>query len=578
MALAYNHFQELIHQLRFLLFEIGIGLPQQAIKAVIDDTHKSCLARLQYAAIKEKLIDKNFYSYHVSDFTQQLQLNLSILKPESRFYRWELLEKELNESIANEAMAIIYRKRWQAELIKQMQGERSFWAWLTKQESKYTLSFLEQWGCVGHPYHPNFRAKMGFSRREVLQYSPEFNAEVSVHWCALHQQKAHTTFIDKSYLELMANCFPKDFAIWQHKLRCQQVNPDNFYPIPVHPWQWRNQLQASLAPLIDKKQLILTPHHQVTHPSMSLRTMMPISSHANHLKLALAVHTTSAIRTVSPASIENGPILSKWLTHILALEHHYENTLFVARDIAGARLQDPHFSSIYKQFGFILRESPLQLIKDNQQVIPLAALFVNSPLSNQPLLLDIIKASGIALENYFNHYCHCVLKGQLHLLMRYGIALEAHQQNTLVVFENHQPQSLIIRDLGGIYVYQNTDFQDLESPILHPDSTIVTDNLVDTCNKFIHGNLQSNLAYWVNYLCRFSHLSETHLWKIVFNALKSELQQMAGEIKPGILTWHQQRLLKGAWPHKSLLLMRLSLNKKHNQASLTSNPLSQFNA
>ncbi|STX52776.1 siderophore biosynthetic enzyme FrgA [Legionella busanensis] len=577
MALAYNQFEELIHQLRFLLFEIGIGLPQQAVKAVVNDTHNACLARLQYAAIKEKLIDKTLYSYHISDFTEQLQLRLSISKPASRFYRWELLAKELNESIANEAMAVIYRKRWQAQLIKQMQGERSFWAWLAKQESKDTLPFLEQWGCVGHPYHPNFRAKMGLNRREVLQYSPEFNAKVNVHWCALHQQKVHATSSNKSYLELMASCFPKDYATWQHKLRCQQINPDDFYPIPVHPWQWRNQLQSSLAPLIDKRQLILTPHHQLTQPSMSLRTMIPVSAHANHLKLALGVQTTSAIRTVSPASIENGPLLSNWLTHLLELEQHYENTLFVARDIAGARLNDPNFASIYKQFGFLLRESPLQFIKDNQQVIPLAALFVDSPLSNQPLLLEIIQASNISIENYFSQYCRCVLKGQLHLLMRYGIALEAHQQNTLVVFENHQPQSLIIRDLGGIYIYQNSEFQDVKSPTLHSDSTIITDNLVDTCNKFIHGNLQSNLAYWINHLCRFSHLSETHLWKIVFDTLNREFQQIAAQIKPGILAWHQQRLLKDAWPHKSLLLMRLSPSKKHNQANLTSNPLSQFN-
>ncbi|WP_419419609.1 IucA/IucC family protein [Legionella sp. D16C41] len=578
MALAYNQFDELSHQLRFLLFEIGIGLSHQTMKDVIKEAHKSCLNRLQYAALKEKLIDKPFYSYHISDFIDQLQLKLKISRPESRFYRWELLTKELNESIANETMALIYRQHWQTELRKQIRSESSLWSWLSKQDLKQMLLFTEQWGCIGHPYHPNYRAKMGLNRREVLQYSPEFNAQVNLHWCALHQEKTHITAINKTYLELMASAFPNDYANWRYKLQCQQLNPDNFYPIPVHPWQWRNQLQTSLASLIDEKKLILLPHHQITQPSMSLRTMIPVESPLYHLKLALAVHTTSAIRTISPASVENGPILSKWLTALLKSHHYYDNTLFLARDIAGARLQDSASTSILsKQFAFILRESPLQWAKENQQLIPLAALFVNSPLSNQPLLLEIIQASGISPEHYFTQYCQCVLKGQLHLLMRYGVAFEAHQQNTLIVFENHQPKSLIIRDLGGIYVCQNDDFREAKNLALHPESTITTYNLTETFDKFIYSNLQSNLAYWINCLCKFNNFSPATLWHIVYKILNGELEQMVKSIKPNVLAWYRQRLLQELWPHKSLLMMRLAPSEKHNQFNSLSNPLSQFN-
>ncbi|STX30098.1 siderophore biosynthetic enzyme FrgA [Legionella beliardensis] len=577
MALAYNQFEELSHQLRFLLFEIGIGLPSHAVNNVIDKAHQDCLVRLQQAALREKLIEKPLYSYHISDFIDQLQLRLKILKSESRFYRWDLLRQELNESIANEAMALIYRQRWQKELAMQLQGTSSFWAWLKQQDSKSTLPFLEQWSCVGHPYHPNFRAKMGLSRREVLQYSPEFNAQVSLHWCALHQEKIQVNSINQTYLELMSCLFPAEYVTWQHKLQLQQLNPNDFYPIPVHPWQWRNQLQIPLASLIDRKQLILIPHHQLTQPSMSLRTMIPITQHLNHLKLAMAVHTTSATRTVSPASAQNGPAISAWLTQILKTHQHYNDTLFLARDLAGAHLQEPTLASgLHKQLAFILRESPLQYVQDNQQLIPLAGLFVNSPLSNEPLLLDIIRASGINPEQYFKHYCHCVIKGQLHLLLHYGVALEAHQQNTLIVFENNLPKSLIIRDLGGIYLCNHADFQDKARPSLHPESTIITSNLADTCNKFIHGNLQSNLAYWINSLSQFKDLTPASLWHIVFNTIQAELSNLAPAIKPSVLDWYQQHLLQKPWQHKSLLLMRLVPSKKHNHLTLTANPLSSF--
>lgn len=53
MALAYGNFHELSHQLRFLLFEIGIGLPQNSVDYFITLAHKNTLKRLQHASIKE---------------------------------------------------------------------------------------------------------------------------------------------------------------------------------------------------------------------------------------------------------------------------------------------------------------------------------------------------------------------------------------------------------------------------------------------------------------------------------------------------------------------------------------------
>ncbi|WP_267256364.1 IucA/IucC family C-terminal-domain containing protein [Coxiella endosymbiont of Ornithodoros maritimus] len=42
------------------------------------------------------------------------------------------------------------------------------------------------------------------------------------------------------------------------------------------------------------------------------------------------------------------------------------------------------------------------------------------------------------------------------LYLIYGIVLEAHTQNTLIVFKEEHPTRFINRDLGGIYIHTPT--------------------------------------------------------------------------------------------------------------------------
>ena len=88
MALAYGNFHELSHQLRFLLFEIGIGLPQSSVDYFITLAHKNALMRLQHLARVEELIASPIASHHVHDFIDQLQIKLKYSDPASQFFQW----------------------------------------------------------------------------------------------------------------------------------------------------------------------------------------------------------------------------------------------------------------------------------------------------------------------------------------------------------------------------------------------------------------------------------------------------------------------------------------------------------
>lgn len=292
MALAYGDFHELSHQLRFLLFEVGIGLPQRSVDYFITLAHRQCLQRLQQAALEEGLITSAISSHHAHDFIEQLRIQLKQKQPASLFFHWQDFREELDETIANEAMAQAYRQRWQIELVHQMGTYKSFWAWLCAENSAHeALQLLQQWGSLGHSYYPGFRAKLGFSRREILQYSGEFNAQTSLHWCALNKNFADTPNKEANYQELIAQQFPKEFKLWQDKLCFKNRNPNDYFPVPVHPWQWRNQLQTNFSSLIDNKNLILLPHHQTVKPAMNCCTMMPQGEGSSHLKLSVSITT-----------------------------------------------------------------------------------------------------------------------------------------------------------------------------------------------------------------------------------------------------------------------------------------------
>lgn len=574
MALAYGDFHELSHQLRFLLFEIGIGLPQRSVEYFIASAHRECLKRLHQAAKQERLMQSPILSHHIHDFLDQLQAQLKSTYPASVFFNWQTLRNELEETIANEAMAQAYRQCWQQELSTQIGKASSFWEWLCqKYNTQDLMQFLEQWGCIGHPYHPNYRAKMGFSRREVLQYSPEFNAQIRLHWGALHRDHAHITSTAQQYHDLLATQFQQEYQHWKNQLVFKHHNPEEFFPLPIHPWQWRNQIQPNFSQLIDNKRLILMPHHQLAKPSMSFRTLMPSSG--CHLKLATTVRTTSALRTVSPASIDNGPVLSRWLNHILEQHNYYQRQLFVAADLIGLRVNDATYSNAMRQqLAIIYRENPLTQLNTQQILIPLAALFTPSPVSNKPLLIEIIDSSGLNPIDYFRNYCRCLIASQLHLLLCYGFTFEAHQQNTLIAFSQNQPTAIVMRDLGNVSMSTHHFYDNLDKPQLHLDSTILSTDANDLCDKFIHGNFQSNLAHWITHLCHCFNLSAHHLWQIVRIELQIQFNQFSAEIDNELLKIYKNQLLIKQWQHKSLLTMRLCKENHDHFSVPTANLLS----
>jgi siderophore synthetase component len=156
---------------------------------------------------------------------------------------------------------------------------------------------------------------------------------------------------------------------------------------------------------------------------MSLRTL---ATARGHLKTAVDAQMTSAVRTLSPAAVHNGPLASALVT---ALATRTGGISVLAERSAGAILVDGRPD---RSMAAIWRDAP----PAGATVLPLAVL------ADRPHLLT---------DGFFTDLVELMLPPLLTLL-HLGVALEAHGQNTLVALDGGRPVRLLYRDFGGIQV------------------------------------------------------------------------------------------------------------------------------
>ncbi|ABO46092.1 rhizoferrin biosynthesis protein FslA [Francisella tularensis] len=485
---------------------------------------------------------------------------------------WQQFEYELDNSFENELSMNIYRGLRQKQLANTINSANylNLWQWLTTTMSKnQQLAFLEQWGAVGHIYHPSSKTKIGLSKFENILYSPEFENEVNIIFGAIHKNIAHIEIIDNridNYQNWMIINYPEQYKIWYHKLDNRGLDSNNYLMIPIHPWQAEHILPAKHKCLIDCQQLIIINDCKyTTKPSMSFRTMLPVATKDKtlmpHIKLPVAIHATSVTRTVSPESVKTGPRISKILLEILAKENHLAKNMDILADIAGIHTTKACRKDDIRQLSAIFRTNPEELLDSDEVACPLASLFVKTP-QNQALICDILELLDYNQPSqilaYFRKYTQITLTACLDLYLLYGIALEAHQQNTLVVFKENMPQKLLIRDLGGMRLH----LPSFEASGFHfPKDTFsltFTNSQTITRRKFIHACLQSNIGELVIQLSSHYKIAEGRFWTIVKGEIHQRFEYLKPRISPDKYKQEYTQILEKPWSIKALTRMRLN--------------------
>lgn len=495
----------------------------------------------------------------------------------------QALINELDNSVTNDAIALSakeYRKAFDTStsvtrafdtLIKMKNSDPDF----------SPLAYLEQWATEGHTIHPCSKTRIGLSPEENEKYSPEWAAEVQLVLLAVHKSHSSSSSMsNKEFTDLLLSDYPF--------LSKEMEELASYVLIPVHPWQYEHTIKKYYLEELDKKLII--PLHSVisAKPLLSFRSMAPsLGRKLHHIKTAVNIQMTSAKRLVSQASVKNGPIISKLLKEIEKTDPLLKEKVVFLSEVAGC-----HFSTSRKFPGIdpeknlscLIRENPEAYLAKDELAVPAASLINTLPFSSGTLMKDLILGyrdrNMVSIEksaaDYLELYAKTLIPCLVQLVVQYGISLEAHLQNAIVVFKEGKPSKLMIRDNGGIRIHRYQFSQWMDSVRLDNSTNLLTDRQEDLYQMFSHAVIHNHLGEIILKLTKELGINESILWVKVKDVLckaissvgkQNDCSQQASEFE----TW----VLGPNTYLKALLKMRLKSSVTDNIYVPAPNPLFQ---
>lgn len=477
---------------------------------------------------------------------------LSVMRPPGldgeALERWERFSQELSNSVANYALALAGAARRESELRQRAPEADDSLDWVKRQlamDSSFSpLAFFEQWVIDGHPLHPGAKIKMGLTPEEVMRYSPEWDATLDLPVVAVRRSACRVEALDAQRpLELMMREYPELVASLQHAFDTRGLTADDVELIPVHPWQAEKTLPVMHAEALRQGDVILLEGVSIpAKPLMSFRSFAPIQERGfgkHHLKTAVNVQTTGAVRTVSPQSAQNGPEFSRILRRISEREHGFQGRFRVLEERVGICYVPAHDtpdpSLLSRNLAALFRENPEDHVDAGEVAMPGSALLARSPLSGKPVVLELVSRfasrHGIAdlptaAAGFLRAYAETCLPALLTLMSRYGLSLEGHLQNSVAVFRDGTPVRMLIRDFGGVRILgERLTSQGLEARF-HPGSATVIDDVVDLRNKLFYPVFQNHLGEVIATLVRDGGADPKVLWGMIADVCRATYREL----------------------------------------------------
>jgi siderophore synthetase component len=476
---------------------------------------------------------------------------------------------EVENSVLNDALCLDYRRGWTQRLKGRFgKGQQNFIAALRNSNEPNPALLLEQWGALGHPWHPNYKTKLGLDTQEVVAMSPEFEPALEVPVAAIREDVATLAFsVDGvDYRQWFADAFPQIWRRWAAALGQLGHDAANWLPLPLHPYQLQRAIPDKFHEELSAGELLLLPGVVFpAAPTMSFRTVVPEgSADLPHVKLPVSLRLTSVERTVSPKSAVMGPRLTRLIRSILQKERGFRETLDAVGEDVGLHYIDPAGDDDRaRHLSVLFRANPMSKRTTGRFPLPVGALFAESPLNGRALATDLVSQSfgdhAQGAEAFFQCYCAVALAAMLGPYLLYGIAFEAHQQNSfMMVDDQHRPVQLLVRDFGDLRIHGPTLRQaGMELAAYRAGHTLFeTDEQVR--DKLLHAFMLCHLGELALLLSRAYHHPETHFWEIVRTEAEKAFEQLRPRTDAQRWRSERQALLEADWPAKSFLRMRLA--------------------
>ena len=537
--------------------------PQQ-----ISDIELRVVRQLLEALLFEGIVDYHYedglFTFALSDIDYQaygyiagfsrIRLNANSIKHHHR-HRW--LSPSISDVIQALPASVAVLQKLQGELEQTVKLCQFNALHMLQADSRRQLSYHELESALheGHPYHPCFKARTGFTLEDHQRYGPEMANPFQLHWLAVRReylQQQLRTDNDREFWqqELGLPCF----KLLQQRLSNKKGNWQDYGLLPIHPWQWHNLQQGPLATALQQRDIItLGTAGDYYQASISVRTLINISHPQKaHIKLPMNMVNTSSLRTIESHSVCSAPLISTWLKDIVESDPFFTNhaKITLLDEYAGILVQDSFQQqaeaakmensdsqplnwrqALDGHLAVIFRQS-LDHVAEDHHVIPFTAL------------MSMEKDGQAFIHPWLDKYARNIWLTQLidvavipiwHLLVHHGIALEAHGQNMLLIHRDGWPVEIVLRDFHESVEYVEDyladpckvpDFKQLNPCYVHGEDNqyywmteleALRELLIDTLFVF-------NLSEIANLLEREYNYLESDFWQLIDNRLQQYAQ------------------------------------------------------
>ncbi|WP_181349597.1 IucA/IucC family siderophore biosynthesis protein [Thalassobacillus sp. CUG 92003] len=328
----------------------------------------------------------------------------------------------------------------------------------TSSEHDENLSYIEaeQSLLFGHLLHPTPKSKQGMTGADDDRYGPEMKGAFQLHY--FHVKKSELqqkSMLPVSIKHIIMQELRADPSLEESFLADLEIQ-EEWELVPTHPLQAKHLIeQHEVKAKQDERTLVyLGPIGPLYTATSSFRTVYRQGSDYM-FKFSVPVKITNSLRYNQPHELERGVEVARLLDTRLGRELAYHYPHFQV-------IKDPAYMNVPfdredVKLDVVVRENPFK--GNSTQTYMVAGLCQDGPdgrhSSLHKVISDLAHKKGQTHEHvsldWFKAYLDITLDPLLWLFETYGIALEAHQQNSVIKLKDGFPHTFYYRDNQGYY-------------------------------------------------------------------------------------------------------------------------------
>ncbi len=394
----------------------------------------------------------------------------------------------------------------------------------------------EQSLLFGHWLHPTPKSRQGIHAWQHQNYTPELCGQFQLHFFAVDRHLVN----QNSILETSTEHIMQQIAVMGPATDSLADVIDNhlnngMVVLPVHPLQAQWLLHQNYIIELQQQGSItdigqLGPYFT---PTSSVRTVY-CEELEYMIKLSIPVKITNSMRINMQHELDAGMLIARLLRTCGFSEQYPQFTTIDDPAYITLNLPDRQESG----FEVIVRENPFFQSRAKQPTLSvqsIAAIVQDPLLPDSPSRLALMVHQLAAQENrsisnvslsWFEAYWDCAIEPAIRLYDTYGIALEAHQQNSLLDVSKGYPKRYYYRDNQGFYLsnHLRKDLLALEPELNRIEDLFYDDEMIR--NRFSYYLIINQLFSVINRFGLDGLINEERLLESAYEKLLRLLPQL----------------------------------------------------